>query len=84
MGLLDRRAHAGERAEVHDDVEAVVGEEPLHQLGVEEVAFVELDAIGHEREVAPVQRGRIERFIEVVEADDDVAARLGARPDVSR
>ena len=49
---------------------------------VEEVALVKLDAVGDEREVALVQRGRIERLVEVVEADDGVAARGEARGQV--
>ena len=43
---------------------------------------MELDAIGDEREVALVQRGRVERLVEVVEPDDVVAARAEARGEV--
>jgi hypothetical protein len=35
---------------------------------------VELDARRDEREVAPVERGGVERLVEVVEADERVAA----------
>src|SRR5262249_12405244 len=79
FGLGQRRAHAGERAEVDDDVEAVRGEQPLDQGGVDEVALAEgVEVARGQLQAALVQRGRGERLVDVVDAEDLVAARAQA------
>lgn len=80
LRVLYRVAHAGLRGQVHHDVEAVLGEDPLHQGRVGEVTPHEGEAaigirLPQHREACLLD-ARVVVAVHVVQADDDVVGRL--------
>lgn len=78
--VLDGVADASLSGEVHDEVEAVLGEQPLEQGGVGEVTADELEApvavgLAEHRQARVLDAGVVVA-VEVVEADDDVVGGL--------
>ena len=73
--VLERIAHAGLGGEVHDLVEALVREQVLDQRPVLQRAFDHAEvAMGREALGARTLERRVVIGVEIVEADDPVAA----------
>ena len=73
--ILERIAHAGLRAQVHDPLEALPGEQGGHRLLIGEVGVHKSEQAlpGQEREARTLER-RIVVVVEIVQPDHFVAA----------